>query len=399
MYDGMHLVFHPTGLAIHAHHFPAASSPGSTAELRFIVSSLQLPWLDFWSRDFEAVTLPPEIRGFLLDSPAMAGHPLEFCAFTDGSASSRAAGWGAVLFGLFGSLDSPFWAFVGFAGGNVMEDGRPGTNNQAEGSALLHVLTRALSLPAFLPLSIVSDSALCVRCVNGEAKPPCGKARTSVHHLCRYVKQAHEAVGRNLVVSWTRGHWGTAGNECADKVAEAFAGRPTEICSPVPGAARRFWDHRLLPWAWMLWDHAGLPMLDLFADSTYEPPEKPALSCVSAILDDVALPNGPETCFRLRLCSANVCSLLHKQQLLTHQLDAHLVSICGLQETRYGQDTVFQSDGWVCFHSRGIRGHKGCALWAHAGRLATAASLSQGPGREHFVVLQSREDWLAVRLR
>ena len=399
MYDGMHLVFRPAGLDIQAHHFPAASSPDSTAELRLIVSSLQLPWLDFWSRDFEAVTLPPEIRGFLLASPAMAGHPLEFCVFTDGSASSSAAGWGAVLFGLFGSLDSPFWAFVGFAGGNVTEDGRPGTNNQAEGSALLHVLTWALSLPPFLPLSIVSDSALCVRCVNGEAKPPCGKARASVHHQCRYVKQAHEAAGRNLVVSWTRSHWGTAGNECADKVAEAFAGRLTELCSPVPSAARRLWGHRLLPWAWMLWDHAGLPSLDLFADSAYESPEKPALSCVSAILDDVALCKAPETGFRLRLCSANVCSLLHKQHLLTHQLDAHLVSICGLQETRYGQDTVFQSDGWICFHSRGIRGHKGCAFWAHGGRLAAAAGLSQGPGREHFVVLQSREDWLAVRLR
>ena len=308
-------------------------------------------------------------------------------------------GWGAVLFGLFGPSWDPYWAFVGFAGGNVLVDGAPGTNNQAEGTALLHVLTWALSIPSFVPITIVSDSALCVRCINGEAKPPCGKARTSVHHLGRFLKQIHEAAGTGLQMCWTRGHCGTAGNECADRVADAFAGRALGACSPVPAAASDLWQHQLLPWAWMLWDHKGLPPLACLASPHYEPSEKPPLSCISAILHDTSLLAGPAAGFVLRLCSANVCSLLHKQQLLAHQLDSHQVSVCGLQETRFGHDSVFQSGGWLCFHSSGQRGHKGCALWVHGGRLAEAAGAPVAPCKDHFSVLQSRVDWLAVRMQ
>ena len=234
---------------------------------------------------------------------------------------------------------------------------------------------------------------------NGEGKPPSGKTASSVHHTCRYLKQAHEARGAALQVVWAKGHAGIAGNECDDDVANAFAGRPAEACSLVPSAAHAIWAHPLLPWAWMLWDHRGLPTLSSFATSAYEPADRPSLRCIQQVIDDVQLPHGPSEAFRMRLCTANVCSLLNKQQLLMHQLSQHEVSICALQETRYASDSVFMSDGWICHHSAGQRGHKGCALWVHAKRLQTAARASVPVAREHFAVLSTRGDWLAVRLK
>ena len=72
---------------------PASATPDSYDGLLLAVRSTLLPWLDFWSRDLRNVSFPAHLERFLRSSPAITGHPLGFCVFTDGSSSAKAAGW------------------------------------------------------------------------------------------------------------------------------------------------------------------------------------------------------------------------------------------------------------------------------------------------------------------
>ena len=305
---------------------PAAAA-GSEDTLRALVRNIQIPWLGFWSRNLSLPGMASAVKDFLSSSPPPAGTPLGFCVFTDGAAGHPGTGWGAILFGLFGTFDAPFWAFLGLAGGHVRINGSTGTNNQAEGCALLHALTWAFSIAPCVPVTIISDSQLVVRGVNGDGKPPSGKHRSQLHQVCKYLKQMHEARHSALEVQWTRSHTGLAGNECADDIAGCFAAMGGRCDTPVPHAATSLWEHPLLPWAWMLWDCAGLPPLGVLCAPTYEPAEKPPQACVESIVSDMALHTGPREAFSLRIGTANVCSLLHKQPMLRHQLLEHQIAI------------------------------------------------------------------------
>ena len=363
-----------------------------------LVQCARLPWCDFWSLDLHSIPLPEHVRVFLQSAPVPSGLPLELWVFTDGSAD-HGAGWGALLFGVFGTPDLPRWCFLGWAGGRHRDSGERSTNNVAEGMAMRAVVTWALSLPPFVPLCICCDSQLVLGGVSGSTKPPCQSPLQGVNAHARCVQQLHESLGSAISFLWTPGHVGISGNECADAVAAAFSSCSHLPDSKIPAAVERLWAHPLLPWAWATVRQYDLPALSTLATAAYEPPEIPSQRNIQSVLDDVAAAPGPSEGFSFKLCTANVCSLRGKHHLLRVQLEGEQVAVCGIQETRSPSDSSFVSGNWLCFHSAAVRGHYGCALWLDRCRLRSlGGSLASQMSKEHCCVLDARPDWLAVRV-
>ena len=390
----------PRSLAL-CEHLPqkADGDNAQISALQNLLQSLCLPWNGFWSNDVFAIPLPWSIRNFLLQSPRPCGLPLELWAFTDGS-FDYGAGWGAILFGVYGTPASPCWCFIGWAGGRYQEGSERPSNNVAEGMAMRAVLTWALSIPPFVPLHVCSDSQLVLRGTTGLAKPPAQGEGTGVNLQCRYVQQLHEARGSSVDFMWVPGHTGISGNECADAVASCFSECDRLPQSPMPQSALPFWRHARLPWAWMLYAHPDLPSLESFAKATYEPEEVPSRPCIQAVLDDVSHAPVPEAGFVVKLCTANVCSLRDKHPLLQSQLEEEQIAICGIQETRSPSASTFSSGNWLCLHSAAVKGHYGCALWLNKMQLLKATSHRYPPvAKEHCSVLAARHDWLVVRVK
>ena len=338
------------------------------------------------------------MRTFLEASPAPVGLPLELWVFTDGSAD-LGAGWGALLFGVFGTPELPCWCFLGWAGGRHHCPSERPTNNVAEGMAMWAVVTWALSLPPFLPLCICSDSQLVLGGVSGITKPPCQTPLAGINAHARCIQQLHESLGSAISFMWTPGHVGISGNECADAVAAAFSSCSHLQDSSIPTTIGHLWEHPLLPWAWAAVQQPDLPALSCLAASGYEAPEIPSQNSVQAVLDDVAAAPGPVAGFSFKICTANVCSLRDKHHLLRVQLEGEQIAICGIQETRSRSDSSFISGNWLCFHSAAARGHYGCALWLDRCRLRELGGPSASPlSKEHCCVVDARCDWLAVRI-
>ena len=385
---------HSEGKSLSLTDHLVAHSPGSVEELEAILQHCNGQWFDFWRHDVQTLCLPWRLIASNDWGPPPLGVPTAFRVYVDGSARGGRAGYGLILFAWHGCA----WCYVGWAGGHV-HDGRFATNNGAESMGLLIAACWALSVPAWVHVELIVDSefsqgsalgtiALSSSCDDDPAK------------LLRKVVQIHEHRRARLEVCWTRGHAGDFGNELADRVADYFQhGRGP--CCRVPRSVTKLLAHPLLAWAWAAGRKVrDLPSLSHLAKGNYETRDVLPLECAQAVCADVSkLARRRRETVRLRICTANVCTLKHKGAILRKQLEQEKVHIFALQETRLSSDAVYLSDGWVVIHSAALKGRDGCAFWVNTSAMADELELLGGFGCKAVTVLQARPDWLVIRLK
>ncbi|CAE7783141.1 CCC2 [Symbiodinium sp. CCMP2592] len=264
---------------------------------------------------------------------------------------------------------------------------------------LLMAACWALSVPPWARVELIVDSEFSQGCALGTI------ALSSSHDddpakLVRKIVQIHEHKHTLLEICWTRGHAGDFGNELADRVADFFQ-HARGPCCQAPRSVIRLLAHPLLDWAWAAGRKVqGLPDLAQLAEGNYEVRDFLPLECAEAVCADVnkRVQSRRET-VRLRICTANVCTLKHKGAMLRKQLQREKVHIFALQETRLANDAEYLLDGWLVVQSAALKGKDGCAFWVNAPAIADELELFGGFGNEAVTVLQARPDWLVIRLK
>ena len=272
------------------------------------------------------------------------------------------------------------------------------TNNAAECQGLMMALAWIMSLPRAVHVDVTVDSTFAKDCAMGafhlqhfDLQAPSAKVRL--------LMQWFERWNRPVCLHWTASHAGTCGNKLADRVA-VFCARRGFTGADVPSWVSRLLEHPTLAWAWAAIETVpGLPSLDVLQLGKYEAVDRIPKRCAEAVLQASIPSKGyQDSCFCLRLCTANVCTLKDKGPALRKQFLDESLDIVAKQETRLSSDATFLSDGWVVLQTSMRKGVDGCAFWLNSVRMAKALGLASF-GLDDVVVLGARHDCLAVRLQ